>query len=467
MRPIVSFCGSPTYQLSKHLAKTLKPLTDASDHKLQSTENFIDAIKTVQIPNNHRLVSFDVKSLFTSIPLQLALDCTGTLFIQQTADDTPLPLPNDKIMDLLKLCLESTFFQYNGRHCKQLHGTAIGSPVSVVVDEIVMQHIEKRALATYDQTLHFWFRYVDDTITILQTDDIDVFHGHLNRQNSDIQFTRELEDNGKLPCVPDCLVSRDDTRLRTTVYRKPTHTDRLLDQSSYNPTLHRATTVRTLTRRAQIICDSADSLRDENEHLRQIFHKNDYSDEFIDTNKYKQNKQNDECANTETKNELRTVSLPYIRGTSETIARILKPFNIQIAHKPTRTLRHLLTNVKDKVDPKDRQGTVYRIRCNDCSGTYIGETGRTLTTRLGEHQTATDKDDLTNNIAQHHRKTGHDINWDSATCLTHSTDKDQRLTLESWFTNLQPNPLNRSRKLPAAYERLLQSEYRTADENAD
>ena len=55
-------------------------------------------------------------------------------------------------------------------------------------------------------------------------------------------------------------------------------------------------------------------------------------------------------------------------------------------------------------------------------------TGRTLTTRLGEHQTATDKEDLTNNIAQHHRKTGHDINWDSATCLTHSTDKDQTYT---------------------------------------
>ena len=147
-------------------------------------------------------------------------------------------------------------------------------------------------------------------------------------------------------------MSRDDTRLRTTVYRKPTHTDRLLDQSSYNPTSHRATTVRTLTRRAQIICDAADSLRDENEHLRQIFHKKDYSDEFIDTNKYKQTKQNDECANTETKNELTTVSLPYIRGTSRTIARILKPFNIRIVHKPTRTLRHLLTNVKDKDDPK-------------------------------------------------------------------------------------------------------------------
>ena len=192
-----------------------------------------------------------------------------------------------------------------------------------------------------------------------------------------VTYTRELEDNGKIPFF-DCLVSRDDTRLRTTVYRKPTHTDRLLDQSSYNPTSHRATTLITLTRLAQNICDSTDSLRDENEHLRQIFHKNDYSDEFIDTNKYKHDKQNDVCANAETKNELTTVSLPYIRGTSETIARILKPFNIRIAHKPARTLQHLLTNVKDKDDPKDRQGTVYKIRCNDCNGAYIGGNGKNV-----------------------------------------------------------------------------------------
>ena len=69
MRPIVSFCGSPTYQLSKYLTNVLKPLTDESRHKLQSTENFIDAIMTIQIPDDHKLVSFDVKSLFSSIPL--------------------------------------------------------------------------------------------------------------------------------------------------------------------------------------------------------------------------------------------------------------------------------------------------------------------------------------------------------------------------------------------------------------
>ena len=42
--------------------------------------------------------------------------------------------------------LSSTYFHYNGKHYKQLHGTAMGSPVSVVVAEIVMQNIEEQAL---------------------------------------------------------------------------------------------------------------------------------------------------------------------------------------------------------------------------------------------------------------------------------------------------------------------------------
>ena len=51
MRPIVSHCGSPIYQLSKYLTTILQPLTNESRYKVQSTKDFIDTIKTVQIPS--------------------------------------------------------------------------------------------------------------------------------------------------------------------------------------------------------------------------------------------------------------------------------------------------------------------------------------------------------------------------------------------------------------------------------
>ena len=81
-----------------------------------------------------------------------------------------------------------------------------------------------------------------------------------------------------------------------------------------------------------------------------------------------------------------TATIPYIKGASETIARLLQLYDIRVVHKPITTLRHVLTNVKDKDQPHERQGAVYRIKCTDCQATYIGETGRNLKTRLTEHK---------------------------------------------------------------------------------
>ena len=129
-------------------------------------------------------------------------------------------------------------------------------------------------------------------------------------------------------------------------------------------------------------------------------------------------------------------------------------YNIRVAHKPITTFRQLITNVKDKDEPNDRQGAVYKIKCCDCQATYIGETGRNLNKRLTEHKRAFRNGDLNNNITEHHLKTNHRIDWDSAECVIYSTDYYQRLTLESWFTNLEQTPLNRCQQLPAPYKRL-------------
>ena len=72
------------------------------------------------------------------------------------------------------------------------------------VSFIVMENIAEQALATYTRTVPLWLRYVDDTFTAVHKDGIDDFHEHLNRQNVDIQFTKEIEENGKIPFL-DCF----------------------------------------------------------------------------------------------------------------------------------------------------------------------------------------------------------------------------------------------------------------------
>ena len=63
--------------------------------------------------------------------------------------------------------------------------------------------------------------------------------------------------------------------------------------------------------------------------------------------------------------------------------------------------------------------------------------------------------DVNNHIAEHHLQTIHQIDWDSATCTTYSTDYYQRLALESWVTNLKQTPRNRSQQLQAPNKRLI------------
>ena len=110
--------------------------------------------------------------------------------------------------------------------------------------------------------------------------------------------------------------------------------------------------------------------------------------------------------------------------------------------------------IRTKITRKIKRSKQSHSYC-DCQASYIGETGRNLSTRLTEHKRATRNGDVNNHIAEHHLKTKHQIDWDSATCITYSTDYYQRLTLESWFTNLEQTPLNRSQQLPAPYKRLI------------
>ena len=166
-----------------------------------------------------------------------------------------------------------------------------------------------------------------------------------------------------------------------------------------------------------------------------MFNKNNYNRDFSRHSTHR----NFEPNATNTNATPRSLLQPYL--TSKGLLNLshesyVQPYNIHVAHKPITTLRQLMMNVKDKDEPSDRQGAVYKIKCCDSQATYIGETGRNLNVQLTEHKRATRNGDINNHIADHHLKTNHRINWDSAECVTYSADDYQRITLESWpFTN--------------------------------
>ena len=161
------------------------------------------------------------------------------------------------------------------------------------------------------------------------------------------------------------------------MYRKPTHTDRLLDESPYNPTSHKATTIKTLTRRAQLVCDTPYRLSDENRYLERVFHKKTYNADFIRRDVYRPTEAD---ATNWNLTPVTTVTIPYIKGTSETISRILQPYNIRIAHKQTYNYDTYWPTWKTGTNlTTTNLGAVYKVKCSDCQASYISETGWNLT----------------------------------------------------------------------------------------
>ena len=74
LRLIVSSIGAASYETSKELARILKPLVGKSIYHVQNTQDFIQQIKDIKLQEDQCMVSFDVKALFTSVPIKPAIN---------------------------------------------------------------------------------------------------------------------------------------------------------------------------------------------------------------------------------------------------------------------------------------------------------------------------------------------------------------------------------------------------------
>ena len=136
--------------------------------------------------------------------------------------------------------------------------------------------------------------------------------------------------------------------------------------------------------------------------------------------------------------------LPYIKGASEAVRRILAPLHVKTKFRPAHTLCKALVRAKDSVPLEQRSGVVYRIPCSAYPKTYIGQTSSSLMQRVKEHRRALATGNwLTSAAAEHAMTTNHAINWDQATVIDHHPHTSQRCLLESWNITSQPEYPNR------------------------
>ena len=138
------------------------------------------------VDENQVMVSFDLQSLFINVPIEGAVRAT----LWKLESDLNFPnhttLTAAQIANLLNFVLRSTYFQYDGAIYEQQDGAAIGSPVSAVIVNLYMEDFEEQALSSVLTTPKIWKRYVNDTFTILEWNDVKHFLQHLNTQQPSV-----------------------------------------------------------------------------------------------------------------------------------------------------------------------------------------------------------------------------------------------------------------------------------------
>ena len=194
-----------------------------------------------------------------------------------------------EIMVALDICLQSSFFVYNDVIYKQIFGCPMGSSLSRIIANLVMEEIEQTALNTNLNPLSLWLRYVDDVYAIMEKTEVEPFHVYLNTISTSIKFTKELKKSGQLAFFDISVQQMEDESLATSVYRKPTHTDRYLQYLSHHPVNQNVSVARTLFSRAIRITSNNEKKIEEFHQITKALKNNGFPSNKCSFKNYMQN----------------------------------------------------------------------------------------------------------------------------------------------------------------------------------
>ena len=211
LRPIIDQTGTSIYDASKVVAEFLKLLA-RNEFTISDTLAFPELLKNIENSDDYEDVSYDVESLFTSIPIKETIDyIIHKIYTKNVIE----PMCKKSIFKklLIKLTKECTF-SVNNRLIKQIDGYTMGGPISVAFVDIYMCKMENDVVAPIKPL--FYKRYVDDTYVRRKKNTKDELFEKLNTYHKNIKLTT-VENPTKFV---DTEIVRHNSTIITKVYTK-------------------------------------------------------------------------------------------------------------------------------------------------------------------------------------------------------------------------------------------------------
>ena len=172
-----------------------------------------------------------------------------------------------------------------------------------------------------------------------------------------------------MPFLDILITPEEDGNLKTSVYRKPTHTDLYLQWDSYHTIPSKYSVAGTLYYRAETVCFNPQLLLEEEHHLFQALKRCKYPTWAI--NRVKMRSQNpnknttrrntNQSGQNNTNNQNLYMVVLYHQGLSESIKKLCKKFGVQVYFKGGQTFKKLLMAPKDKDPITKKSGSHIQI----------------------------------------------------------------------------------------------------------
>ena len=339
-------------------------------------------LKNVQLKENNRIITLDIKDLYVNLPTKNILRITEFWLNKNNQDSTT----THQTLYLLDTILRQNYFQHNDQFYQPNKGIAMGSPVSGILAEIYLQYLEetyiKHCLENKEMT--YYKRYVDDILIIFDQNKTDehTIHNFMNNIDKHLDFKISTEVHN-ITNYLDLSISRNNNNIELGIYRKPTYTDITIHISSNHPYSHKLSAFHYYINRMLTMPISAQNRKQEWNKILTMAQKNGFPTQLLHEMKKQTivRKEGETKTEAEHQHSRKWVTFTFHSPSIHKITNLFKKTNLKIAFRPTNTIYQQLSDRNKDPNPTG----IYQLKCNTCSRAYVGQSGRPITTRHREH----------------------------------------------------------------------------------